>query len=366
LGYRLKEKISMTKVITFYNHKGGVSKTTTAFNVAHSLSDSGKRVLVVDADPQCNMTELMLSNLIVKLDEEAESAHILNELPGSTLLSILRPRIDGDVPFIDTHSIEVIRVTASLDILRGDVSLNSIEDSLAEAHSQRFSGKIHDKRTYVALGDFLTRLGRERSYDIILIDVGPSSGALTRACFLACDAFFIPVAPDRFNVQAIGTLSSIVRRWMKEHAEVYEDFVSLGLPIRMGRPKFLGTISQHYKVFGGKPKPGYRLWMERIPIAVNERLIPVLRDFSTPGLNLLEHVPVDECLSVAEIPDFGSLAPLMQEYGIPVYAITREHTAAATETGKPWGGGTWTDAQERMRIYKERISAIAARINSIL
>ncbi|WP_404357045.1 ParA family protein [Methylotuvimicrobium sp. KM1] len=356
----------MTKIITFYNHKGGVSKTTTAFNVAHFLSTADKRVLVVDADPQCNMTELMLSKLIEELDKEAESAHTLNELPGSTLLSILRPRIDGDVPFIDTASIEVVRVNASLDILRGDVSLNSIEDSLAEAHSQRFSGKIHDKRTYVALGDFLTRLARERSYDVILIDVGPSSGALTRACFLACDAFFIPVAPDRFNVQAIGTLSTIIKRWMKEHAEVYEDFVSLGLPVRLGRPKFLGTISQHFKVFGGKPKPGYRLWMERIPIAVRERLIPVLREFSTPDCNLIEHVNEEECQSVAEIPDFGSLAPLMQEFGKPVYSITRDNTATVTESGKPWGGGTWTDAQERMKTYRERIETIATCIRCII
>jgi cellulose biosynthesis protein BcsQ len=356
----------MSKIITFYNHKGGVSKTTTSFNVAHLLSSTGRRVLVVDADPQCNMTELMLAQLIYKLDAEAESAHEPNDLPGSTLLSILRPRIDGDVPFIDISSIDLVRVNSSLDILRGDVSLNSIEDSLAEAHTQRFSGKVHDKRTYVALGDFLSRLGRERSYDVIIIDVGPSSGALTRACFLTCDAFFIPVAPDRFNVQAIGTLSSIIRRWMKEHAEVYEDFLSLGLPVRLGKPKFLGIVAQQFKVFGGKPKPGYRLWMERIPLAVNERIIPVLREFSTKEHNLVEHVSKEESMSVTEIPDFGSLAPLMQEFGKPVYNITREETAAITESGKPWGGGTWTDAQERMAIYRNKIEMIADRICSIL
>lgn len=356
----------MSKIITFYNHKGGVSKTTTAFNVAHYLSSAGQRVLVVDADPQCNMTELMLAKLIERLDAEAESAHEPNELPGSTLLSILRPRIDGDVPVVDTRAIEVVPVNDSLDILRGDVSLNSIEDSLAEAHMQRFSGKVHDKRTYVAVGDFLTRLGEERKYEVILIDVGPSSGALTRACFLSCDAFFIPVAPDRFNVQAIGTLSSIIRRWMSEHAEVYEDFQSLGLPIRLGRPKFLGTISQHFKVFGGKPKPGYRLWMERIPVAVNARLLPVLQDFSTGTHNLAEYVCGANGISVTEIPDFGTLAPLMQEYGKPVYSITRDDTALVTESGAPWGGATWTDAQRRMATYRDKIETVAKRIQTLL
>lgn len=356
----------MTKVVTFYNHKGGVSKTTTSFNVAHYLASSGKRVLVVDADPQCNMTELMLANLIKQLDEEAESSDNPNELPGSTLLSILQPRIDGDIPFVETDKIEVVAVNDSLDILRGDVALNSIEDSLAEAHSQRFSGKVHDKRTYVAIGDFLTRLGDERNYDVILIDVGPSSGALTRACFLASDAFFIPVAPDRFNVQAIGTLSSIIRRWMREHSEIHQDFKDLNLPVKHGRPQFLGTISQHFKVFGGRPKPGYRLWMERIPLAVEEKLLPVLDEFSTNQSNLTSIVTNGSGISVSQLPDFGSLAPLMQELGKPVYDIQREDTALVTEKGTPWGGGTWSDAQIRMGTYKTRIEQIANRIETIL
>ncbi|WP_144395789.1 AAA family ATPase, partial [Pseudomonas sp. Kh7] len=85
-----------------------------------------------------------------------------------------------------------------------------IEDAFAEAHIQRFSNKTHEKRTYVALGDLLTRYGNKHNIDYILIDVGPSSGALTRSCFLACDGFFVPTSPDRFNVQAIGTLTSII------------------------------------------------------------------------------------------------------------------------------------------------------------
>ena len=48
------------KIITLYNHKGGVSKTTSTFNLANLLADTGKRVLLVDADPQCNLTEISL------------------------------------------------------------------------------------------------------------------------------------------------------------------------------------------------------------------------------------------------------------------------------------------------------------------
>jgi cellulose biosynthesis protein BcsQ len=53
----------MTKLITFYNNKGGVSKTTTLFNLAVHLAQSGKKILIADCDPQCNATELFLASI---------------------------------------------------------------------------------------------------------------------------------------------------------------------------------------------------------------------------------------------------------------------------------------------------------------
>ena len=82
------------------------------------------------------------------------------------------------------------------------------------------------------MGDTLTRYGEKIGVDYILIDVGPSSGALTRSCFLACDAFLIPMNADRFNVQAIHTLSEVLHRWITEHAAIYSDFKKLGLPVK--------------------------------------------------------------------------------------------------------------------------------------
>ncbi|MEG3169572.1 ParA family protein [Sphingomonas sp. LB3N6] len=177
------------KVLSFYNHKGGVSKTTTTFNLAHKLRDRGHRVLVVDEDPQCNMTELMLAQRITELDEASEKIGVEQELPGSTLLQALKPRIEGTTSEIDIDKVDLIEAKDRLFLLRGDVGLSDIEDALSESHSQRFSDKIHEKRTYVAIGDFFVRISAQRGIDYILIDVGPSSGAITRACFLACDGF---------------------------------------------------------------------------------------------------------------------------------------------------------------------------------
>lgn len=56
------------KIITLYNHKGGVSKTTTTFNLCNYISGTGKKVLMVDADPQCNLTEIAMATVIKQLE----------------------------------------------------------------------------------------------------------------------------------------------------------------------------------------------------------------------------------------------------------------------------------------------------------
>lgn len=349
------------KIVTLYNHKGGVSKTTTTFNLARYLQKVGKRVLVVDADPQCNMTELLMCNIIAELDAEAEVSGEIKELPGTSLLDVLQPRFNGDIPEVDIESIESIKVDNNLFLLRGDVSLSKLEDAMAEAHSQRFANKIHEKRNYVALGDTLVRYGKKLQTDYILIDVGPSSGALTRSCFLACDAFFVPMNADRFNVQAIHTLSEILYRWIDEHSKIYSDFKKLELPVREGKPIFLGAIPQHFKKYKGKPKVGFELWISRIQNALTKEFIPRLTSIDP---KIVQNITPENVI-ITNVPDFGSLASCAQECGKAVFEITQEDTAHINN-GVKWTGATWTDAKERMASFEDEFRKIYNRLEMIM
>lgn len=319
---------------------------------------------MVDADPQCNLTEIALAPTIAELDEKAaiSGSEEVSDLPGSSILDALNQRIQGDAAFIDLSKIKTHRVGNNLFLLRGSVDLSSIEDDLAEAHVQRLAARTNLMRTYVAIGDFLTRLADKESYDYIFIDVGPSSGALTRAFFLVCDAFFLPVAPDRFNVQAIGTLSKILDRWMSEHLMVRNQYEELRLPIRPGTPAFLGAIVQAFKLYAGQPKPGYRLWMDRLPKKIVTSLKPVMSKYGK-GANL--YLPTTSKSIAVEIPDFNQLAPLMQEVGKAVFKIEQADTARITESGTPWVGNNWTQAQARMALYRGRLGKLVEIVDSL-
>lgn len=352
------------KIVTLYNHKGGVSKTTSTFNLASYLAGKGKKVLMVDADPQCNLTEIALAPIIEKIDAEAETSHpdYIPELPGTSVLDALNQRIQGDIAFIDIDKVDTVTVSDNLQLLRGSVDLSSIEDELSEAHLQRLAMRTNLMRTYVATGDFLTRLAEKLEIDFIFIDVGPSSGALTRSFFLVCDAFFVPVAPDRFNVQAVATLAKIVDRWMSEHALVKKQYEDLGLPIRPGTPAFLGAIVQAFKFYAGEPKPGFKLWMDRLPTEITKQLDPALAKHSR---NSQLYLPTSDCPVVAEVPDFNQLAPLMQEVGKAIFNLTQADTARISPTGKPWVGNNWTQAQKRMEGYQQLFGKIAAVIENL-
>lgn len=78
------------KLLSLFSHKGGVSKTTTTFNLGWQLADKGHKTLIVDADPQCNLTALVLDYNSVRDIED-----FYKENPGSDLSAGLRPVMSG-------------------------------------------------------------------------------------------------------------------------------------------------------------------------------------------------------------------------------------------------------------------------------
>lgn len=345
----------MPKLLALYNHKGGVSKTTTSFNLAHALANDGQRVLLVDADPQCNLTEICLTQTIEQLDQELIETQKELPLPGTTLLDALRPRFMGDRPSVDVDAIELVQLhDPRVQLFRGDIGLSEAEDVLSQAHSQRTTTDIHQKRNYVAIYDMLSRLAVKHEFDYVIIDVGPSAGALTRSCFLAADLFLVPVVPDRFNYQAIGSLKAIISKWIREHAGIISDFKTLGLNVAEGKPQFRGLVMQRYQRYGGAAKPAFQHWMDRIPNRVVSELLPAIVEASGTTSIVWE-----DCWAqpvAVEIPEFASLGPMMLTQGKPVWALTKE------ETG--WTGSVWNNRKKEMGAFAARFAALAARVEA--
>ena len=170
------------KIISVINQKGGVGKTTTVINLAAGLSMKGKKVLVIDLDPQGNATTgLGLSN------SSNSNTTIYNVLNGNMNIS------------------EVIQPTEfeNLDLVTSNVDLSGLE--VETAGDSRRAFKLKDELALI-LNDSSV------SYDYILIDCPPSLSLLTIMALVASDALVVPLQTEFFALEGLTQLIKTIDR----------------------------------------------------------------------------------------------------------------------------------------------------------
>lgn len=345
------------KIFTLYNNKGGVAKTTTLFNIAVMLAQQGKRVLLADCDPQCNTTELFFASSSIVDDPDAS-------LPGTSIFDALKPRFDGDISRVDASQVELPESDRykGLFLLRGDIEFSLAERYFSSAVTQAITESVHEKNNYAAISRLLDDLAARDGFDVVLCDVGPSAGALTRMVVLACHGIFIPTAPDRFSYQAVKGMGRILEDWFTSHRRIVESFHHYGMDIRSTEPRFYGAIVNNYKVYKvGTKKKVYETWEDRIAEVISGSLIASGPDKSgiQPLRAALKRHPF-----VASLRDVGPTAPVAQIVGKAIFDVSREDTKIASTNNRAYQGAVWVGWELRMVEYKQEIEKIAQLIGS--
>lgn len=181
--------------ITIFNHKGGVGKTTLTANIAFALSSLGKSILLVDSDPQCNLTSYLLSDDVVD-----EFLNHSDDTDGQTIWTALKPVLDnvGVGRFVDPTPV------GNIALLPGDIKLLEFEEFLGDAWNDSFKRRLGALRATSSMSDMLSLLNKQKEYDFIFYDAGPNIGPLNRILLLDSDFFIVPVACDLFGVSKRG------------------------------------------------------------------------------------------------------------------------------------------------------------------
>lgn len=165
----------MSKVITLSNHKGGVGKTTSTINIGAGLNKLGKKVLLIDLDPQANLSQ--------SLGQRDHSRNIYSA-------------IRGDYP------LQPITILNGLDLIPSTLDLSGAEVELAGEAGREF-----------VLRELLDPL--RASYDYIIIDSPPSLGLLTINAFTASDLIFIPLQSQYLALQGLTKLLEVIEKIKK-------------------------------------------------------------------------------------------------------------------------------------------------------
>jgi cellulose biosynthesis protein BcsQ len=259
----------MSVRIALFNHKGGVGKTTLTVNIADALADEGKTVLLVDADPQCNLTAFYLDEK--QLDDLlGESAD--DDTEGNTTWSAVKPVVRGRG---SVREIELFEVRDNVYLAAGDVLLSEYEEELPAGWTDSFARKERGYDLTCALSDAVDVLADKVSADIIFYDVGPNVGALNRAVLLDCDYFITPVAADLFSLRALTTVGRALAKWVRD----WQTIRKLGSPrdqarLLAGKPKYLGYVASAFKVSSGARKANpHSYWEAKIAPRVTRRVV---------------------------------------------------------------------------------------------
>lgn len=308
----------MVKIIVLFNHKGGVSKTTTTLNLGWMLSEKGKKVIMADFDPQCNLTGLVLG---FKGTDELEKLYTQNK--NSNVKDALAPAFESRPSPIE--AVECVEVKNNLYLLPGHIGLSEYEVTLGIA--QELSGSIQALQNLP--GSIITLLHKtteKLGADYLLIDTSPSLSALNRNLLTTCDYFLVPTSPDFYSVMAIDSLSTILPLWYKwaTQASSLDILKNASYPFPPPNPKFLGTIIQKYRPRGGTdPAKEFQKWIVAVEDITAKKLVPALsaNNMMLPRKKY-EKIGVEQNYTLVQIPDFNSLIAASQRTQKPIYALT--------------------------------------------
>lgn len=330
----------MATAIAFFNNKGGVGKTTLACNFASHLAvEHGLRVVVVDADPQANATQLLL--------EDAQWEAIYEDRRAAeerTLLRSLRQIRAGDSTVqggLELH----VSPRFGVDVVAGHPSLSTVEDLLSRSWADLRAGDLGGARRSNWVRELVKVISPEP--EVVIFDLGPSLGALNRSVLVGCDYFVTPVAADLFSLYALENIGEWVASWlgdyddaihrMSEHSDVASWGVQRELPIGRG---WAGYSVQQYlaKSLGGGSIRGVKSY-ERYNAQIPQRA-EVLNRFASPNVSTL---------SLGVVPNMFSMIPLAQSAHSPIADL------------KPVDGVRGAQVSQRIR-YLAQLQQVFARL----
>jgi chromosome partitioning protein len=294
-------------VLTFFNNKGGVGKTSLVYHLSWIFSEMGKRVVAIDLDPQANLTSAFLPE--EKLEELWDAELLLPK--ATTIYRCVQPLMEvGDIQEPITQ-----RIRSSLHLVPGDLALAGFEDFLSQEWPNSLGGEnlFRAYRVLTAFWIVAQKAAEQHQADLILADVGPNLGAINRSALIGSDYVVIPLAADLFSLQGLRNLGPTLRRWRSDWSKRLDNWTSPSFQLPEGKMAPVGYIVQQHSERLSRPVKAYDRWAARIPSVYRESVL--LDKTNPPSMS-------NDPLCLARLKHYRSLVPMAQEARKPIFQLT--------------------------------------------
>ena len=337
-------------VLTFFNNKGGVGKTSLAYHLAWMLSDLGYNVLACDLDPQANLTAAFLDEERLEGlwgDDGATPA------PACTIFECVKPLMQvGDLvyPVPQPVASQLGFLSGSISLVPGDLALAGFEDTLAAEWPNALgsSDLYRSFRILTAFSTIMQRTAASVSASLIVSDIGPNLGAINRSALIATDYVIVPLGADLFSLQGLRNLGPTLQRWRQDWQRRRDNWPEPGFELPAGGMRPIGYVVQQHGVRLGRPVRAYDEWVNRMPAEYAKNLLNA-RAGPYPA------TPQDDLENaLATVKHYRSLVPMAQEHRKPIFKLTTADGAFGSHAAAV------VDARADYRALAEKI---IARIN---
>lgn len=290
-----------SRIVAFFNNKGGVGKTSLVYHLAWMLSDLGIRTVAADLDPQANLTAAFL--------DENRIEELWDKDGANTIFELVQPLMRG-VGDISDPTLEPI--DEEIALLPGDLSLSRFEDELSAQWSACLDRRERAFRVISAFWRLLQSSARVHSAEIVLVDLGPNLGAINRAALIAADFVVVPLSPDLFSLRGLRNLGPTLREWRTEWRERLSKNPAPDLELPRARMEPVGYIVLQHAVRLDRPVQAYGRWIARIPPTYREAVLEEAAEGPAIGED-------PNCLAL--LKHYRSLMPMAQEARKPVFHL---------------------------------------------
>lgn len=313
------------KKIAIFNHKGGVSKTTTAFNIGWKLAQKGKKVLLVDADSQCNLSLYSLG------DSEFDRFYASENK--NNIKDALEPAFKSKPRLIEAIDCIQIPQNNNLYLLPGNLDLSECEVQLGL--SFQLTDSVGALENLPGSFNYLfEKVASRYNFEYVIIDMNPSLSSINQDLLIISDYFFVPTSPDIFSYMAIKSLSRILPNWERWAKNARNLFKNAEYPLPMNTPKFLGYTINDFNLSKGRPTKAFEDLMNNISNVISEELVPnlgkegmLLEDekyLAAQNLNdrlRNQHRELQK-YCIAEISNFNKLIAMSNDKSIPIFELS--------------------------------------------
>jgi cellulose biosynthesis protein BcsQ len=323
------------RAISIFNNKGGVGKTTLTFHLGHALAEMGHRTLIVDLDPQCNLT-------ILGMDEEEIHAIWAKEDPFIEGFQSARDKLssqDFDQMVAEPRSIHFLlkpteegtaelgklsppyKLSANLDLIPGRLTMHLYEDKIAGRWSDVYQGDPLAIRTVTKPRELAELYAKQNGYEFVILDTSPSLGALNKVVISTTDGFLIPCMPDMFSLYGIRNIGNALAIWNKQFEtmrHLLSDEKRKPFPAKYVR--LLGFTIYNAKKYTSGSKPwdlatAHYNYAQQMPGAIKEYVQSGIRQ------HLIDSVLSQPVGQTAIMHTHNTLPSMAQRYHLPIWRV---------------------------------------------